>query len=99
MKRKEHKKEIEITDFELNRIFEVSPVKLGLFLENIFCPNCKNPELKKLVDYKIYIDELNDTILKGKCAGCSELAIRYIETGENTEMNSIIAKIRVNRKC
>lgn len=100
-KRTEHKidpSELEITPFEMKRILGDTYEHLDVFMENIFCPDCKAPDRKKLVGYTPYLTRINDIVLKGKCAGCDELAARYIETGENREKYAVAEEIRANRK-
>lgn len=54
------------------------------YLLHLSAPN------KKIIDYKIYLSDLYDVILKGKCSECKTIVARYIETGEEKE-NYIVA--------
>lgn len=99
-RRTEHridKGDIEITLFELKRIFEHSSVPLDELLYNIFCSDCMDNLSKKLIDYIPYINKLNDTILRGKCSSCGEPAARYLETGESADTVEIVTAIRKQR--
>lgn len=63
---------------------------LEIFANNVFCPDCIEP---KIVDYEesIFVNDLFDIILKGKCSECGKPVGRYIETGEDDE---IVKKLR-----
>ena len=65
---------------------------IQLFTHSFFC-DCKE-EKRELVDYKSYINNLNDVILKGRCNVCKTIAVRYIETGERSGIEKIAVKIR-----
>ncbi len=55
-------------------------------LSNCFCPKCPNSEYSStIVDYEIFLNDLNDIILKGSCAKCQGPIGRYLETGEVLE--------------
>lgn len=49
--------------------------------QNVFCGYCGDGV--GMVGYKIFMNDLNDTILKGKCSKCGGKVVRYLETGEN----------------
>lgn len=89
--------EVEITESELKLVLGDSANRLDLYLNNIFC-SCSAAD-KKLVDYKIYLNDLNDVILKGKCSGCMTIASRYIETGENSENCIVAERIKKSKKA
>lgn len=95
MKRKEHivyPTDIELNDWEFRLVMGESWKNLNLIIENIFC-DCKTPG-KKLIDYKVYLNDLNDLILRGKCSGCETIAARYLETGENRENYNAAERIK-----
>ena len=50
-------------------------------IPNCFCQNCT--EVVTIVDFKIVVNDLNDVILRGKCAVCGGPVNRYSETGED----------------
>jgi hypothetical protein len=94
-KREKHilgKDEIEIGPLHLRQMLMESWDQLDIFLESIFC-TC-GVESKKLVQYKPYLNNLNDVILRGKCSGCNTIATRYIETGERKGVELIAKRIR-----
>lgn len=70
---------------------------IEIALNSIFC-DC-GVENKHLIDYKSYLNDLNDVALKGWCSSCKTIAARYIETGERKGVERIAGKIRkLNRK-
>lgn len=99
MKRKSRSKEseIELNEIELRIILgeEASSI-LRLFQKNIFC-TCDN-ESVELVNYKPYLNDINDVFLKGYCSGCNNPANRYIETGEVKECCEAIDRIKALRE-
>jgi hypothetical protein len=72
----------QITYEQLVSVIEAK--NLTRITDNIFCPGCENP---KMIDYEntIYVTDLFDVILEGKCDKCRKEVNRYIETGENEE--------------
>lgn len=89
-------RKITLNVFEFKYIMGDSWEHLDLILGNIFC-DCPS-EVKKLIDYKISLNDMNDIVLKGKCSFCMEPAARYIETGESEESFKIANKVRKNRE-
>ena len=75
--------DIEINEFEFKLVMGDSWEHLNIYIESIFC-TCSASN-KKIIDYKIYLTELNDVILKGKCRECKTIAARHIETEEKDE--------------
>ncbi len=71
-----------ITYQELSTIIPSSELKL--LTDFVFCPNC---DKAKIIGYEdnIYVNELFDVILEGKCDKCGEKVARYFETGERDE--------------
>lgn len=95
MKRKEHiidPTDVELNQWEFRLIMGESWQDRDLFIDNIFC-DCSSPE-KKLIDFKIYLNDLNDLVLRGKCSSCNTIAARYLETGENEESNKAAERIK-----
>lgn len=67
---------------------------------NAFCPRCGGSlgnNVTEIIDYKIFLNELNDIILEGKCKKCGEPVSRYIETGEDEEANERAESIKKNK--
>lgn len=93
-----HEDEIEIGPFQLQVMFGPSwKEDLEIAVNSIFC-DC-GAQTKRLVDYKSYLNDLNDVILKGLCNSCNTIAARYIETGERKGIEKIANKIRQLNKA
>ena len=58
--------------------------ELKILTDFVFCPDC---DKSKIIDYEnsIYVNDLFDMILEGKCDKCGKKVARYIETGEHDE--------------
>lgn len=55
-------------------------------LSNCYCANCLESKYDStIVSYEIFLNDLNDIILKGLCAKCGGKIGRYVETGEVAE--------------
>ena len=99
MKRKEHiidPKDIELNEWEYQLVMGEAWEHRDLFINNFFC-NC-GVENRKLIDVKVYLNDINDIILRGKCSGCNTIAARYIETGENPDSAEAGKRIRKMKK-
>lgn len=91
-----NKKQIKITEDDLKFIYGDG---YGFFqskiLSNCCCGAC--PESKydsTIVNYEIFLDDLNDIILKGFCAKCGGKIGRYLETGEVEKYLPRIKKVK-----
>lgn len=60
-------------------------------LPNCLCNKCMC--VVKIIDYKIFLNDLYDMILKGNCALCGTRVNRYIEIGEDKIAVKKIKKI------
>ncbi len=88
-----HDDEVEIGPLQLQSMCGPSWEKdIAIATKSIFC-DC-GAQQKQLVNYKSYINDLNDVILKGWCSSCKTIAARYIETGERKGVDKIADKIR-----
>jgi hypothetical protein len=56
---------------------------IKLILPNCFCLCDKKRPITTIVDYRIFINEFNDVVLRGKCVKCGKAMARCLETGEN----------------
>ncbi len=63
-------------------------------VDNCLCHNCDSEHDSTIVNYKVEINNLDDTILHGKCAKCGSPVNRYLETGENEKQTKAIEEIR-----
>lgn len=60
---------------------------------NCFCSNCPPPHFSVITNYEIFLNDLNDVVLKGFCTNCSSPIGRYLETGEVPKSQLAIKKI------
>ena len=74
--------EIEISHDDLKIIFDGRLDVIDLYAGNVFCGRCIE-HMTTIVDYKIFLNERCDTILKGQCKKCGGPVARYIETGDS----------------
>ena len=88
--------EVEITRFELDRIYADKPGWVEILETSIFC-TCPAPT-KRLVGYKVYVNDLCDVVLRGTCSACGHLAARYAETGEVPELTARVKAVLAERK-
>jgi len=101
LKRTEHRRDpsdVEITRFELMRIFDGDEDWLHTLEHNFFCGECHVPN-RRLINYRVMVTKLDDIALQGTCNGCNTIAARYVETGEDPEkVKRIQAVLRARRK-
>ncbi|MCX6706170.1 MAG: hypothetical protein NTV24_03670, partial [Candidatus Woesebacteria bacterium] len=88
------KKKLKIAEEDLKMIYgdnyDFFQTKI---LSNCFCPTCNTKGYHStIINYEIFIDNLNDIILQGFCAECGDKIGRYLETGEVEEYLPIIKK-------
>jgi len=60
---------------------------------NVYCSDCDSNYNSTIVNYRIFINDLNDIILEGFCKKCTHRVARYVETGENQRYVQKISKI------
>jgi len=97
MTKNKTKKEIKITHDDLKFIYGNEYVLLQeKIIPNCFCTNCPPPTKygATIIDYEIFLNDLNDTILRGFCSVCKNPIGRYVETGEVEEFAKRIKDIR-----
>lgn len=52
-------------------------------LSNCYCGQCPDSKYDStIVNYEIFLNNINDTFLQGFCAKCGGKVGRYLETGE-----------------
>lgn len=89
------KKEVEIAKADLRLIlgddFAFFEQKI---VPNCYCYSCNGPYNSTITSYTIYLNDLNDIILKGFCEKCGGPVNRYMETGEVDKYQEAIIKIR-----
>lgn len=59
-----------------------------------YCANCKSNYQSTITNYKIFLNNLDDIILKGFCKNCGHSMSRYLETGDVLKYQKIIRKIK-----
>lgn len=88
-----HEDEVELGPLQLQLMFGPTWKRdIELAIDSIFC-DC-GFDNRKLIDYKSYLNDINDVILRGKCSSCKTIAARYIETGERKGIEKIADRIR-----
>lgn len=94
--RKREPGEVEITRFEMQRIFQGEEEGLAILMAYLYCP-CDRPG-RHIVDYTVHVNRLNDLVLRGACSACGGPAGRYLETGEDPEKVKRIRAVLRERK-
>lgn len=61
---------------------------------NCYCRNCDGPYNSAITNYTIYLNDLNDIVLKGFCRKCGHPVNRYMETGEVAKYQDAIARVK-----
>ncbi|SMO55942.1 hypothetical protein [Solitalea koreensis] len=88
------KEELEINADDLAMIMGKKYDQINEIIDSCFCAHCTDRRTS-IVNYKLYLNRLDDVILKGRCAKCNTPVNRYIETGENNEMACVAQHIRM----
>jgi|SRR3989344_2771225 len=63
-------------------------------IPNCFCAKCNTSYISTIINYEVFLNDLNDIILKGFCAKCGSQINRYLETGEVEKYQEAIRKIK-----
>lgn len=61
-------------------------------LLNCFCGNCGGSV--EIIKWEAELNDLNDAVLRGTCAKCSEPVNRYLEIGESGEYEKRIEEVK-----
>lgn len=96
-----NKKKIKIAEEDLKFIYgDNYEFFQSRILPNCFCGKCirDGKHTVRIVNYEIFINDLNDIILQGFCADCGGKVGRYLETGEVKEYVLRIKKIKEKYK-
>lgn len=94
--RKREPGEVEVTRFEMQRIFHGEEEDLATLMAYLHCP-CDTPG-RHIVDYTVHVNRLNDLVLRGACSACGSPVGRYLETGEDPEKVKRIKAVLRERK-
>lgn len=64
-------------------------------LPNCWCYKCNTKKGKsKIVNFLVFLNDVNDIVLRGFCADCGSRLDRYVEIGEVEKYTKKISKIR-----
>lgn len=70
-------------------IFETETVS------NCWCYKCNaNNEKSKIVNFRVFLNDLDDIVLRGFCRQCGSRVDRYVETSEIRKYTKIIGRLR-----
>ena len=61
---------------------------------NVFCMTCSSVCEEGIKIDSIFLNELNDILVKGTCNKCGNNVARTLEFGENKEFNNKANKLR-----
>lgn len=86
---------VEISEQDLKFIYSDD---FSLFTQKIiphcYCGHCKTPYQSTIINYKIFLNDLNDIILEGFCKNCDQPMSRYVETGEVEKYQERIEEVK-----
>lgn len=88
------KDEIELDLDDIKMIMQEDFVFFERILDKCTCNNCTPDYTATMINYKAYLNHLNDIILKGECKNCGKPIGRYLETGEKRKSVRIAEHIR-----
>lgn len=89
------KNKIEITETNFRVILGNDYEKFKRYIpNNVYCKNCNTPYSSKLINYRIFINDLEDILLEGLCSKCKSPVNRYVETGDVKKYKEKIAEIK-----
>ncbi len=90
------KNQLQITEKEVKFIYaDDYEFFQNKILSNCYCLTCKPKKYNsKIVNYQIFINHLNDVILRGFCSECGSRLNRYLETGEVVNYVQRIKKVK-----
>lgn len=83
----------EITPNQIKQIFGDDYQLFKKIERNVFCGYCKDGHVTTIVDYRSYVLDNYDLLLKGKCKKCGHDVARVLETGEVEENRKSIKAI------
>jgi hypothetical protein len=68
-------------------------------LSNCWCYKCDAKKGKsKIVKFRVFLNNVNDVVLRGFCGGCGSRVDRYVETSEVRKYIKIINRLRKDAK-
>lgn len=63
-------------------------------INHVYCANCNLSYNSTIVNYSIFLNDLDDVFLEGFCKKCDHPVNRYVETGEVAKYQKRIAKVK-----
>ena len=63
-------------------------------INHVYCVNCNSSYNSTIVNYSIFLNDLDDVLLEGFCKKCNHPVNRYVETGEVAKYQKKIAKVK-----
>ena len=89
-------KEIEINIFQLNILLDErqKDIYQMVIVTNVFCMNCSGICEQGIKISNIFLNELNDILIKATCNKCGNDVARILEFGEDKKFYDNAVKIR-----
>jgi len=63
-------------------------------INHVYCGNCNSSYNSTIVNYSIFLNDLDDVILEGFCKKCNNPVNRCVETGEVAKYQKRISEIK-----
>ena len=63
-------------------------------INHVYCVNCNSSYNSTIVNYNIFLNDLDDVLLEGYCKKCNHSVNRYVETGEVAKYQKKIVKVK-----
>lgn len=83
----------EVTPAQIKKIFGEEFPLFKKIEKNVFCGHCDGDHITTIVNYRAFVLESYDLLLKGKCKKCRHGVARILETGEVEENKRAIQAI------
>lgn len=91
------KTEKEVTPAQVKQIFGDEYSLFKRIEKNVFCGYCGGDHITTIVNYRAYVLDNYDLLLKGKCKKCGHDVARVLETGEVDENKRSIQTILLEK--
>jgi hypothetical protein len=94
--KKHRDKEIKIDIEDVQLIMGDDFQRFERYLNNVFCGKCSKGTMSiTIANYEIFLNALNDLVLRGTCNKCGGAVARYIETGESQDKSEVAKHIKM----
>ena len=89
-------KEIEINSFQLNVLLDERQKEIYKMVTdtNVFCMTCSGVCEEGIKIANVFLNELNDILVKATCNKCSSNVARILEFGEDKKFYNKAVKLR-----